>query len=530
MTLSATGRVPGRRGVAMSSALAGLRFALEPAPATRAQYQRALLLLPLAWPRFCRQHDLTSDAHVVLAQLLAMQPGRWIHQANRVSDPRKSPGLAEVLGWGRQRVLRALAKLRAAGLVLARLYTQADELPSGRHPRTNILRYFVHVALIDWAATGKNEPPDGSLGEPSPGSPSPCDKPAPPTPSRTPRRRRPTAASPAATDAASETPPRALDSPSPSISPPAPADSERQIKGKEPDEAQAVANLCAQWDALRLPNAGGTLSSCRPSEQAAVRNRLREVGYAIVERAIVGAGESDWLRRGRARSALAFVFACAATVRRFALQGDAVLGQRAAAEAAAAERSAQEHDDAVIAQLWRRAPWSSRAAPRAFLQAVTRRDFTAAEAFLPPIPPHRPAVLMTAGASLRAKALPLLAADRRGLSPGPDHGAPPSPEPLVPISRDARAAMQRLIAKSKSPLTSSALSRTALGHETSADKASRLQGEFERKAQQARLALARWAAENDPVAAARPPGSSRPEDPKRPRDAPLLDGSPKPND
>ena len=149
-----TGLAPVSGGL-MSSSVVSTRSTIEPTPASRAQYQRCLLLLPLAWPRFCRYHELTSDAFVVLAVLLSMQPGRWIHQANRVRDPRKSPGLAEVLAWDRQRVLRALNKLRAGGLVLCRLYTQADMLPSGRHPRTNILRYFVNVPLIESIAENR---------------------------------------------------------------------------------------------------------------------------------------------------------------------------------------------------------------------------------------------------------------------------------------------------------------------------------------------------------------------------------------
>jgi hypothetical protein len=79
----------------------------------------------------------------------------------------------------RKRLVRALKSLRAAGLVLCRLYTQADELPSGRHPRTNILRYFVNVALID--ARAENGPSEGPPEGPSTGSSSPCDS-SPPYP------------------------------------------------------------------------------------------------------------------------------------------------------------------------------------------------------------------------------------------------------------------------------------------------------------------------------------------------------------
>mgnify|MGYP001241982896 CR=1 FL=1 len=40
----------------MSSSVASVPSSFEPKPATRAQYQRALLLLPIAWPHLCSQH------------------------------------------------------------------------------------------------------------------------------------------------------------------------------------------------------------------------------------------------------------------------------------------------------------------------------------------------------------------------------------------------------------------------------------------------------------------------------------------
>ena len=90
-----------------------------------------------------------------------------------------------------------------------------------------------------------------------------------------------------------------------------------------------MAALVAAWDALRMPEMGGTVSQCRPSERTAIRNRLRELGAERVALAIAGASGHDWLRRGRARNAAAFVFSVQKC-------GElAAEGQRAAAAAAA---------------------------------------------------------------------------------------------------------------------------------------------------------------------------------------------------
>jgi hypothetical protein len=124
------------------------------------------------------------------------------------------------------------------------------------------------------------------------------------------------------------------------------------------------------------------VSCCRPSEQAAVRNRLREVGYDTVARAILGAGANQWLRRGRARSAFAFVFASASSIERFALEGDAVEREQAAADSAAAQRVEAERRNAEIDELWRRSEWVPRTAPQGFVHALERGDLAAAEAIL----------------------------------------------------------------------------------------------------------------------------------------------------
>jgi hypothetical protein len=295
---------------------------IEPTPATRAEYQRVLCLLPLVWPQLVRDHPmLTSDAFYVLTQLLVRQPGRVMRQGVRVPRKGKRPGFAEELGWRRGRVLRALNALRDAGLVLTVLYTQADELPtgSGAHSRSNICRYFVVTSAIDPGPQLK--PSDGSPNGPSTGSLGTSDltTPTPPRP-RKPRRPRLQSQAPTAPHhVASETPPSAPEALPHSETPAAPKT--ESLGGKEEQAASQVSALCRQWEALGLRNANGTESTCRASEQSAIAHRIADIGPELVELAVVGAGADPWLRRGGPRSALAWVMNDAASVRRYAERG-----------------------------------------------------------------------------------------------------------------------------------------------------------------------------------------------------------------
>lgn len=328
----------------------------EPSPATRAQYERAALTLALAWPALVRRHrQLRPDDFVILAFLLAQRPGLVMHQGKRVKRRGRKPGIAEQLGWQRCRVWRALKRLRDAFLVVAVTYKPKARLPFGdrNYAKTYVCRYFVNLAAIGDAAHPpplEDEPSSGSDSEPSTGFTESARDPSPPTPSRATHRRRSHA--PAAHRVESETPSSAHDAAGESAqeSPPTSEGEREHRRDEEQGEGQAVAALVAAWDALRVPEAGGTVSACRPSERAAIRNRLREVGQLRVMLAIAGAGASSWLRGGRARSAIAVVFGSRETVERFAADGEQLAATAERQRAQLAERQAQE---AAEARAWR---------------------------------------------------------------------------------------------------------------------------------------------------------------------------------
>jgi hypothetical protein len=146
-----------------------------------------------------------------------------------------------------------------------------------------------------------------------------------------------------------------------------------------PEELEA---LVARWDALGLPEAGGTVSRCRPSERAAILNKVRALGVELVELAIDGAGGNEFLRAARARSAVAWAFHKESSVRRLAEEGLALRAARERGAAAAADRVAHEAREAERVELVRRAPWIERERPE-FYEALDRGDFEAAEAMLP---------------------------------------------------------------------------------------------------------------------------------------------------
>jgi hypothetical protein len=365
-------------------------------PATRAQYQRALCLLPLAWPRILREHpETSSDVFVVVAVLLSMQPGRVIRQGVRIQDPRKGAGLAEKLGWKRLRVFRAIDAARELGLLLSVLHTRADKLPTGRHPRTNLLRYFVHLPTIERYARDDpdeppngppNEPSDGSPDEPSTGSPRSIRDSSTPTPSRASCSAPAPSQAPPAPHDASETPPSALDNPNHQSKTDKAKDESESLRGEKEQGADQITALCSQWDALDLRNANGTHSTCGPSERSALANRAVDVGRELVELAIAGAATDPWLRRGGPRSALAWVMNDADSVRRYAERGAAAKRaaevEAAEATAATAKRARYDAHEKRRVALWERSGWIPREAPVAFRKAMARGDYDAAEAML----------------------------------------------------------------------------------------------------------------------------------------------------
>jgi hypothetical protein len=336
-------------------------------PATRTQYQRALCLLPLAWPKILRDYpDTSSDAHVVVASFLSKQPGRIMRQGIRKQDPRKGDGLAEELGWSRYRVFRAIKQARAIGLLLSLRYTRADELPTKRRSKTTLLRYFVNVAVIErYALDGApNAPSDGAPSAPSTGSLRNRDT-STPTPSRAAHRRQRRSQAPSAPRTASETPLSAPDNPNDPTKTDRPND--ESLRGQAEQNTDQIAALVSRWNALGLRNANGSASTCGPSERSALANRLADVGPELVELAIDGAGTDPWLRNGGPRSPLAWVMADAESVRRFAEHGAAL--RRGATDRARAHALADR-----AKAIWARSPWAPRSAPEAFRDAMSRGD------------------------------------------------------------------------------------------------------------------------------------------------------------
>jgi hypothetical protein len=275
-----------------------------------------------------RQHGLAPDDFLALSWLLTEQPGRVLRLAVRVPKETKKPGLAEILGWPRARVNRSLARLRAAGLVIAVVYRHRkdDQFPFGARnvPTTNTLRVFVRVDALERVA--QNDPSDGSFTDPSTGSPRASDKPTYPNPpARARRRPRPRTGS-----KASETPSGSGFDGDPIDEPATSAPEEREaVKEEEHEKCQVVAkpatplegpaeptsgepdivnDLAALWDAEKIPEQNGTISVCRPSERAAIRRVLRDVGRERIALAILGTRADLWLRGGHARSAVAWVF------------------------------------------------------------------------------------------------------------------------------------------------------------------------------------------------------------------------------
>lgn len=355
-------------------------FLPEPPRASRSQYQRARDLLPFAWPSLSEAHELTSLDFHLLMLILANQPGRLFRQkgSRPTNDGRRCKretyGFADWLRVSRTTANQSINRLNAAGLLWGLMYEQGDELPFGtREPaRTNIIEYRVNVATIErhynpeaFKGSRPRRVPTGSDPGPSDGSdPGPSPKlprseqpstPKPPSPPRAPRKPRARAAPPPEdekkADASPSAPPEevttraeragdeASETPSDLVgafgdgaaaSPPTPEEGE-QRREKEQTAGQAAA-LFAQWDALKLPEKGGTVSRLwRPNERTTIRKRIADCGADRVRLAILAAGADKFLRAGLANCAVAVVFGRREKTLEFARAGERIDRERWAA-------------------------------------------------------------------------------------------------------------------------------------------------------------------------------------------------------
>jgi hypothetical protein len=326
-----------------------------PDRATPSQYQAALCMLTFAWPKIVhdaasRGVELDEDDHFILSLFLSLPPDRECKQGgqrvtNDGSFQSTARGIAQWVGWRRQRVNASISRLSEAGLLWGLMLEKGDRLGGGREARTNIIRYRVHVAVIRGAYeamprgyyTAKRVPLDGPNSGPSDG---PNSGPSPRSPridrSTTPKppsgdcdaRRRQRSRAPSAHQAASETPSSSLDAFGESTpeNSPAPKNAPRE---EEHAACRVLDTLAASWDALRIPEKGGTTSHVRRSERTLLAKRLAELGREPLEAAIVGASVTPWLTSGKfIYAACARVFGTAETVHEFAQRGRAELAER----------------------------------------------------------------------------------------------------------------------------------------------------------------------------------------------------------
>ncbi|HEY1693094.1 MAG TPA: hypothetical protein VGG39_13090 [Polyangiaceae bacterium] len=331
-------------------------FLPEPPRASRSQYQRARDLLTYAWPSLSEAHDLRDLDFRLLMLILSNQPGRLFRQkgSRKTNDgrpcKRETYGFADWLGVSRTSANRAINRLNGAGLLWGLMYEQGDELPFGsREPaRTNIIEYRVNVATIErhydpdaFRGSRPRRPPTGSDAGPSDGSdPGPSSKlprseqpatPKPPSPPRAPRKPRARAAAPPeeekadtaptappeelttragrAGDEASETPRSVLGASGEIVAASLPTSEDGEQRREKEQAAGQEAALFAQWDALKLPEKGGTTSRLwRPNERTTIRKRIADCGADGVRLAIIAAGADKFLRAGVANCAVAVVF------------------------------------------------------------------------------------------------------------------------------------------------------------------------------------------------------------------------------
>jgi hypothetical protein len=110
-------------------------------------------------------------------------------------------------------------------------------------------------------------------------------------------------------------------------SPPTPDDGE-QRREKEQVGGQEAA-LFARWDALKLPEKGGTVSRLwRPNERTTIRKRIADCGADRVRLAILAAGVDKFLRAGVANCAVAVVFGRREKTLEFARAGERIDRER----------------------------------------------------------------------------------------------------------------------------------------------------------------------------------------------------------
>jgi hypothetical protein len=350
-------------------------FLPEPPRASRSQYQRARDLLTYAWPSLGEANDLRELDFRLLMIILSNQPGRLFRQkGSRATNDgrpckRETYGFADWLRVSRTSANQSINRLNAAGLLWGLMYEQGDELPFGsREPaRTNIIEYRVNVATIErhydpdaFKGSRPRRPPTGSDPGPSDGSdlgpssklprseqPSTPKPPSPPRPARKPRARAATPPENGKADTAptappeelatravragndaSKTPRDVLGASGESVEASLPTSEGEQRREKE-QAAGHDAALFAQWDALKLPETGGTVSRLwRPNERTTIRKRVNDCGADRVRLAILGAGADKFLRAGLANCAVAVVFGRREKTLEFARAGERIDRER----------------------------------------------------------------------------------------------------------------------------------------------------------------------------------------------------------
>ncbi len=310
--------------------------------------------------------------------ILANQPGRLFRQkGSRTTNDgrpckRETYGFADWLGVSRTSANQSINRLNAAGLLWGLMYEQGDELPFGtREPaRTNIIEYRVNVATIERhydpdafkgsrsrrASTDSDPgPSDGSdLGPSSklPRSDQPST-PKPPSPRRAPRQPRARAATPPenetkadatptapledlstraerAGDEASETPSDVVDALGDCAEASPPTSEEGEQRREKEQAAGQEAALFGQWDALKLPEKGGTVSRLwRQNERTTIRKRIDDCGADRVRASLIlAAGADKFLRAGVANCAVAVVFGRREKTLEFARAGERIDRER----------------------------------------------------------------------------------------------------------------------------------------------------------------------------------------------------------
>jgi hypothetical protein len=252
---------------------------------TRANYERFAFLLLRGG--HIPGLSLTHLEFRVLIFLLGQKPGHYAAHQHTI---------AKACDSNTTSVRKALARLRAAGLVAWKLVPPHHKLPTGRFARTNVNSYWVQLprfaglveiprpALTMPKATGSTQPKsDASSGTEIRNE----QKPPPTTPPASTRR------------------PSRLQPPGVVADPP--------IDGR-----LEIEPIRQAWEKLGLGSLDGRAAR-------ALENRAAE-GATLeqLEAAVAGASTDDWLRR-RAKVPFAVVFASVASIERFAHEGRKVV-------------------------------------------------------------------------------------------------------------------------------------------------------------------------------------------------------------